>query len=208
MSASVGLVVFGATGGSGAAIVSSYARRVGQPVLAVSHRLPEFALPPEATPIVCDALDRDAVARVIADAPDAVVVSVLGARRGQEPLVDDIGNRNVIDGAGAEQTVILVTSMGCGEPEGTIPPILVAKTRAEEHLRRSGRPYAIVRPGGLTTRPATSAASLFEEPCALGMITRADLAELVVDVVLDDTMRACTMAAVDRTIPFPPPPKA
>jgi len=205
MHRAVGLVVFGATGGSGAAIVSAYARRVARPVLAVSRRLPDDAPPPEARPVVCDALDREAVARVIAEAPDAVLVSVLGARRGQEPLVDYIGNCNVIDGAGPDQTVILVTSMGCGEPQETIPPILVAKSRAEEHLRRSGRPYAIVRPGGLTTRPATSAARLYEEPCKIGMITRADLGELVVDVVLGDAMRGRTMAAVDRTIPFPPP---
>lgn len=209
-----GLIVFGAGSAAGAAIVEAYLRRTMRPVVAVSRRLPESTDNPGIRPVACEALDPAAVERVVDAEPDAAIVSVLGGKPGDQVLVDEVGNRNVIDAARAGQHVVLVTSLGCGETAELVPPrlreaigpILDAKTAAEDHLRRSGLCFTIVRPGGLMTGAATGSAELIDTPTSSGMIMRADLAELIVDVIGDPTHKGRIYAAIDPELKPPPRP--
>ena len=59
------------------------------------------------------------------------------------------------------------------------------KTRAEDYLQATGLPYTIIRPGGLKDGEPTGNAVLTEDPMAMGIVTRRDLAQLIV-AALDD----------------------
>ena len=63
-----------------------------------------------------------------------------------------------------------------------MPGILEWKARGEQHLRASGLPYTILRPGGLTNDPGGRAGIRFTQGDTLGggTIPRADVAALAV----------------------------
>ncbi len=155
-----------------------------------------------------DALDRADVSRAVAQLPTgADIISSLGPRGPQDLRVDDVGHENVIAAAlfANPRRVLFVTSIGCGEMapfrsarvQAMLGPVLDAKTRAEEALRRSGLPFTIIRPGGLRNGPATGAAELSTAPDAHGMIRRADVAALVVSALDDDRYLGMAAAAID-----------
>lgn len=64
---------------------------------------------------------------------------------------------------------------------------LANQTAQEELVRASGSRWTIVRPGGLTDKPATGRVVALEEPGKLGRtIARADVATFILDWVNDD----------------------
>src|SRR5690348_2485741 len=87
-----------------------------------------------------------------------------GQERGREGLFT-VGVRQLIDAARAAGTTHadLLTSLGVGRAAPAVQPavrssrrpILAAMAEAEEHLRRAGMRYTIVRPGRLTDEDAT-----------------------------------------------------
>lgn len=205
-----GLVLFGASSATGRAVLDAWRRRRGTGVVAAARRVADAE--PGVSPVACDALDRADVDRAFAAAPaDAAVVSVLGGKPGGAPLVDDAGNRNVIDAAGPNRHIVLVTSLGCGDTADlvsdrlrrAIGDVLEAKTAAERHLRDSGGRFTIVRPGGLMDGPATGTAGLQARPEGAGLIRRADLAELVVGLIGSDAHVGGTYAALDPELEPP-----
>lgn len=135
------------------------------------------------------------------------VVSTLGGRGASGRYVDEDGNINVIDCARVHKVVrfVLVTSIGCGEmapyrSERAIAAFgaaVDAKTRAEEHLKRTIPSGTIIRPGGLRAEPATGRGILTTDPAMHGFINRADMADLVVRALRDETTAGRAFAAVD-----------
>jgi len=204
------LVLFGARGGTGLHL-ARLARAGGWAVTAVIRPGADAGgLPDLGCRVVeADALDRARVADVMgATRPGRVVASTLGSRTGG-PLVDDAGNIAVIDaaaGCGATARMLLVTSLGCGDSRGfaserllaAIGDVLHAKTRAEDHLRASGLPFVIVRPGGLVSDPPTGRGALYEDARVHGRIGRADLAALLLPCLTAGQAVGRTFSAVDR----------
>ncbi len=135
------------------------------------------------------------------------VVSTLGGRDASGRYVDEDGNINVIDGARARKIgrFVLVTSIGCGEmapyrSERAIAAFgaaVDAKTRAEQHLEETIPFGTIIRPGGLRSEPATGRGILTTDPAMHGFIHRADVADLVVRALRDETTAGHAFAAVD-----------
>lgn len=170
-----------------------------------------------------DALRPEDVALAFERAPTgSAVVSTLGsADTTREPLVDEAGNRNVIDCAIAARTprVVLVTSIGCGEMApyrsaqavAAFGAVVDAKSRAESRLRSSALDWTIVRPGGLRDGEPTGRAVLTRDPEVHGFIRRSDLALLLDRVLHDETTSGEALAAVDTAesrcvrpiVPFP-----
>ena len=102
----------------------------------------------------------------ITAAASPLLISLLGGKNAEGRRVDEIGNLNAIDAAqqaGHPCRFVLLTSLGCDEQWSRLSPAaqaalgeaLQAKTRAEQHLRRSQLDWLIVRPGGLTHQAAT-----------------------------------------------------
>ena len=92
--------------------------------------------------------------------------------------------------------IVLVTSIGCGDSKDALPEAayatlegaLVEKNKAEKMLSRyyTNSLWTIIRPGGLSDDAPSGKALLTEDRAAIGAVTRADVADLVV-AQLDST---------------------
>jgi len=86
---------------------------------------------------------------------------------------------------------VLCSSMGVEIPD-MIPPlaeILRQKRRGELALEGSGVPFTIVRPGGLTDAPGGSGVAIARTLPGFGMISRDDVAEVMVQALLQPEAR-------------------
>lgn len=122
-----------------------------------------------------------------ADGCDAVVFAAgSGSRTPPETTVavDQQGAVRMIDAAlaaGVRRFVMLSAQGADPESHGhRLSHYLRAKGIADRHLRDSGLPFTIVRPGRLTNRPAAEAIEVDRELGHDGDISRDDLAEVLV----------------------------
>lgn len=122
------------------------------------------------------------------------VISALGSNVRNDPenrpeLVDYGGVKALVDASKAAKVkhFVLVSSMGVTQPDHYLNKmfdnILQWKLRGENHLRESGVPYTVVRPGGLRDSPAgqTGLVALQGDPKdRQGQISRADVGAICV----------------------------
>ena len=162
--------------------------------------------------VVGDALDLPTVEAAFVDKDYTSVVTTI-ACFSCEPKPDYLGNRNIFDAAEAAgvKRMILMTTVGSGDSYDAAPfparnflkDILPLKTQAEDHLMASSLDYTIIRPGGLKSGPATGRGYLSNSREAFGIINRADLAGLVVNIIDDNTTIGKALAAMDADMVFP-----
>ena len=204
-----GILVFGGTRGTGLEVVKALVAKK-ENVTVVTHGSGENAeLKARGVTLVSgNALQPDTIKDIFKATPFRVVISTVGAKRG-EASPDFDGNKNVIDAAKAAKITrfVLVTVIGAGDSEKAAPwisrvilkDIIAAKTKAEDYLRASGLEYTIIRPGGLLDKPASGKAVLVADPGAFSYISRADLGKLVADAATDDKMIGKVLTSFDGT---------
>ncbi len=168
-----------------------------------------------ATVVRGDALDAEAVARAFSSSHFRAVVNSLGGKRGETPRPDIEGTRNIVKAARdtGVRRVVMVTAAGAGDSKVAVAPkvlevlgeVLAQKTRAEEILQNSGLDYTILRPGGMTTDPASGTAILTDDHTRIGVINRADLGALIARCIDDDSCVGKIFHAVDPEITWEPP---
>lgn len=92
--------------------------------------------------------------------------------------------------SGVEQ-IVLCSSMGTETPEAIprLEKILQAKRRGELALENSGLVYTIVRPGGLHNSPGGQPVNLARHLSGFGAISRDDVAEVMVQAILQPDSR-------------------
>jgi len=195
--------------GSGPAIVlvAGATGRTGRHVLEQLRRDPRFAIRPMARDVAAarrnvgadyawvagDVTRPETLGPALAGAN--LVIVTIGATERSGPnspeFVDYGGVRNLTDAAraaGARQ-LVLESSMGVGSGGGFLGMVLnllsgdalVWKAKGEAHLRASGLPYTIVRPGGLTDDPGGQAGiALRQGDEGSGRIPRADVAAVMI----------------------------
>jgi uncharacterized protein YbjT (DUF2867 family) len=160
--------------------------------------------------VVGDLLDPQTAARA-ATGMDAVVSTVGATDRepGRERIFT-VGVTQLIDAVRADDAahLVLLTSLGVGRSAAAVQPafrasrgpILAAMARAEAHLRGSGLPYTIVRPGRLTDEDATHDVLVGEGGTAIGSgtISRADVARLLVAALLTPEAQGRTFEILSR----------
>lgn len=165
-------------------------------------------------PVLGDALKVDDVERaILGDEPIQAVITTLGGLPTDGVKPDFIGNKNLIDAAikAKVQRFILVTSIGCGDSVGALPPqaletlkpVLIEKEKAEQYLINSGLNYTIVRPGGLKSEPATGNGILTASTQIVGSIHRADVAELVCRCLNSAHANNQVLSALDKNMIYP-----
>ena len=196
------IVVFGATGGTGRAVVHS--------LLADGHEVTGFARDPAALAplpglhtVSGDALRPDDVARAVAG-QEAVVVSLgisqhrvgLVPRPTREgpPYVGEAGTGNVIAAMQAAGVVrlVCVTSFGVGDTRAAAPllfkvvfrlfmrAVMADKERQERQVKASGLDWTLVQPVGLTDRPAAGHwVTSTSGKTGRSMVSRADLGAFI-----------------------------
>ena len=163
-----------------------------------------------ATVVTGDALDRASLDAALAGKNFSAVVASLGGPPRNDRKVDLDGNVNAVDAAKAAgvKRFIMITAIGCGDSWDALPPpaqkflgtAIKLKTGAENHLIESGLDYSIVRPGALTSEPATGNGLLNEDPSQIGTITRADVALLTVQCLDDDATVGKVYGVMDKDL--------
>jgi uncharacterized protein YbjT (DUF2867 family) len=157
--------------------------------------------------VIADAFDAASTASAIAETSPDSIVCAIGSKPGDERRVDYEGTKTLVEGAKASGTkrFLLVTSFGCRETRGTIPPgllekigaALAEKDKAEDYIEASGLDWTIMRPGGLGTDPASGTAILTESGDVMGGINRADVAALIISCLKSDKTIGRTLGAID-----------
>jgi uncharacterized protein YbjT (DUF2867 family) len=87
--------------------------------------------------------------------------------------------------------IAMCSSLGTETPEAVphLARILRQKRRGELAVAESGIPFTIVRPGGLTNAPGGAQIAIARHINAFGMISREDVAEVLVQALLQPEAR-------------------
>jgi nucleoside-diphosphate-sugar epimerase len=208
-----GILIFGGTRNTGLEVAKHLRARGEIVTVFVRPESDRSALIPLGVRfVVGDAVVADDVRAAFANTRYSAVITTLGCFKCDVPP-DFLGNRNVFDAARDHgiQRVIMISSIGAGDSADALPwiakwalgDVLVLKTRAEDYLQATGVPYTIIRPGGLKDGERTGNAVLTEDPMAMGIVTRQDLADLVVGALDDPTTGKKIYSALDSEFSWP-----
>lgn len=201
-----GVLIVGGSGGTGL-IVARLLEKRGEAVTAFVRPSSDMAelLKLRVKLFRGDVLDPLSVQGALASGSFRAVINTVGGRRG-EPRPDYHGTRNLVDAArdAGVRRFVFVTAIGAGDSRSAVGPkvmqflgpVLEEKTLGEDYLLASGLDYTILRPGGMNNDPASGTAIRTEDHGVMGVISRADLAQLVVDC-LDDPL---TIGRVFHTV--------
>lgn len=209
----LGSLIIGATRGTGLKLATLLVNR-GEKVTALvrassdSSKLESLGV----RLVTGDALNRADVDAAFAQGPYRTVVSTIGCFRCEQPP-DYVGNKNIFDASAASgnRRVIMISTIGAGESKQASPwisrwllkDVIQLKEQAEQHLINTALDYTIIRPGGLKDAEATGNGILTEDSAAMGIITRADLAKLIVQCIDDTKTIGKTYSAVDSEMTWP-----
>jgi len=207
------ILIFGATRGTGLELAKLLTSRGDSVTAFVRPTSDRSGLEPLGVKfVVGDALIADEVEAAFTEGRYQAVVTTLGCFRCEVPP-DYIGNKNVFDAAKAAgvDRIVMISSVGAGDSADAPPwiskwilsDVMALKTQAEDHLRSSGVPYTIIRPGGLKDAEATGNGLLTEDPMAMGIITRKDLAQLMVAALDDEAAANKIYTAKDSEMTWP-----
>jgi uncharacterized protein YbjT (DUF2867 family) len=143
-----------------------------------------------------DRFEKENVSVVVADLEQDLSHAVKNAHKvifaagskGKNVIgVDQEGAIRLMDAAKKEgiKKFVMLSTMGADNPavSDTLEHYLIAKQKADAYLKTSGLAYTIVRPGALTDSEATGKIQLKEKLAKQGSITRADVAQTLVEVL-------------------------
>ena len=207
------VLIFGATRGTGfetAKVLAESGDRVTAVVRASSDTAELDALGVQT--VVADIFDRASIDGVFSGgAYRAVVLSLSGKKDDPGPRPDREGVKVIVDSAKANgvRRVLMVTAIGCGDSKVAVAPkvievlgpVLAIKTEAEEYLVAADIDYTILRPGGMTSDPASGTAVRTTDRMTMGVINRADLGRIVADSIDDPGASGEIYHTVDPGLP-------
>ncbi|MFT5646062.1 MAG: hypothetical protein ACI976_000739 [Aureispira sp.] len=124
--------------------------------------------------------------------------SVIGVdQEGAKKLIDASKNANV-------KKFVMLSSMGADKPEEAtqLQDYLKAKHNADEYLKNSGLKYSIVRPGTLTNEAPLEMIELEKKLKQHGEISRADVAQTLVQSLEDKTAPNATFEIIKGDTPI------
>ncbi len=184
------IIVIGAAAGTGRHIVEQGLAR-GHELVAVSRRGTSFG---NARNVRGDAGRPETVAEALGSGADALVLAVGGTKGTDRNRSDVTGAVLAALPAGAIGRIVVHSSLGVGDSMRFLPgpmrvftSVLLRKALADHEeqealVRASGLPWTIVRPGGLTDKPASGSIAALEQPGPFNaVIARADVAAFILD---------------------------
>jgi putative NADH-flavin reductase len=192
------LIVFGAGGKTGTLVVER-AIEAGHAVTVFLHDAAR-EVPSEVRVISGDAADPGAVFKAISG-HDAVIDVIGGKAPYKDTELERTAVRNIVEAMQAEHVrrLIVVSMMGIGDSKEQAPfwyehilmPTFLRgadkdKTAMEATVHDSGLDFVIARPPILTEDPATGSVKVVTGEDKGHKITRADLAQFLVDQLIGD----------------------
>jgi uncharacterized protein YbjT (DUF2867 family) len=138
------------------------------------------------TPIFTNKIDR------VLFAAGSAGKNVIGVdQEGAKKLIDASKKANI-------KKFVMLSSIGAAKPEEAthLQEYLKAKHNADEYLKNSGLNYSIVRPGTLTNEPQLEMIELEQKLNKHGKITRADVAQTLVQSLEDKTASNATFEII------------
>lgn len=182
---SMNILVAGATGGTGQHLVQYLIDQGHKPTALVRESSDTSALPQGVNLKPGDLADLQAG---VCDGMDAVIFAAgSGGSTGPEMTrkVDRDGAKRLIDLAreSGVKRFVLLSSIGADQsnPTGDMAPYLNAKHEADEHLKRSGITYSILRPVALTNDGRGGNVILGEKVDKSAKASRADVAYVLAE---------------------------
>ncbi|KYG74523.1 uncharacterized protein YbjT (DUF2867 family) [Roseivirga ehrenbergii] len=161
-----------------------------------------------------EAFEKQGVAAVLADLEKDLshavtgvdkVIFAAGSKGKKVIAVDQEGAKSLTDAArkAGVNKYVMLSSMGADNPSVSddLEDYLKAKQNADNHLRNSGLEYSIVRPGSLTDDEGTGKIQLKEKLDTQGSISRADVAQTLVEVLEDGVMQNQTFEIISGETP-------
>jgi len=195
------IAVFGATGKTGLEVVKQ-ALEGGHNVTAFVRDPTRLALENENLSVVSgDVFDEASVTGAI-KGQDAAVCALGAGSDLKKTTVRASGTINIIKGMQQNNVkrLLVVTAMGVGESWDTLSLVnkfffaVLLKSSREDHeaqeaaVKDSGLDWTIIRPSGLVDTPRTGIYDSGENiPAKTSKIARADVADLILTVVGDNT---------------------
>ncbi|KAG6544127.1 hypothetical protein Mapa_014439 [Marchantia paleacea] len=161
-----------------------------------------------------DVLDTATIEKTLkSNSFDAIVCTVGGGTT--NPEVDKQGPINLVDAAkkAGVKRFIMISSVGTGDSRQAVDErtikvlleVLAAKEVAEDYVKQSGLEWTIIRPGGLLSgAPPSGKGVLTGDTSLAGLISRTDVASLVLKIIFDKRTYCKTYTAVDSEKLMPP----
>ena len=162
-----------------------------------------------------EAFEKQGVAAVLADLEKDLSHAVIGVdkvifaagSKGKKVIaVDQEGAKSLTDAAkkAGVNKYVMLSSMGADNPSVSddLEDYLKAKQNADNHLRNSGLEYSIVRPGSLTDDEGTGKIQLKEKLDTQGSISRADVAQTLVEVLEEGVQQNQTFEIIAGETPI------
>ncbi len=210
-----GVIVFGATGQTGARMVELLLERGESVTVFVRPTSDRSVLEGrDVSYAVGDAMNADDVEAAIAGAKPRAVINTIGNRGSTQGFWDRSQMAMTASGKrhGVSQLIFL-SSVGVGDSAPAYSAAaherfkdsIAERYRAEEDLKASGVDYTIIRTGIVLHAGSveTGQGRLSEEPAILAPIARGDLARLTVDCIGNEDCLNKTFTTVDDSIPVP-----
>ncbi|GCF07075.1 SDR family oxidoreductase [Dictyobacter arantiisoli] len=199
------VLVLGANGETGKQVLTALQQKAIPTRALVRTAAKAQTLPETEADIVIGEVDSETLSHALAGV--SAVISTIGTRTFTDlQAIKDTEYTAIVTAIDAAKEAgvkhfVLCSSMGTSNPE-SIPPltiILKIKARAEKYLQESGLGYTIVHPGGLRNEPGGQAILVAPHPLqGNGMITRADVAEVLVQALLQPAARGKSVDIVER----------
>jgi putative NADH-flavin reductase len=199
----VRLLVFGATGGTGRAVLKK-ALAAGHEVTAFVRDTRQLCAQESLSVIEGDALHAPDVRKALADQdaivltlgnPQSSVARLLGAKRTVAPNICEVATRNILAAlpAAGQIPILVVSAFGVGETSSQLPlsfrlfyalllrEQMADKEKQETLLRGSSANFVLIQPVALTDKPETGAYKATTDG-SIGAyeVSRTDLAQFIV----------------------------
>ena len=190
------VTVFGASGKTGRLIVER-AVAAGHTVTAFAH---EGDFQPNVRVVIGDVTQQEAVRRAIAG-QDAVIDAIGGHQPYKDTDMESTGARTIVEAMQAlgVRRLVVISMLGVGDSKEQAPfwyehillptylrGALKDKEAMESAVSSSGLDFVIARPPMLTDDAATGSTRIVEGDATANKITRADLAQFLVDQLTSD----------------------